>query len=241
MENTIQITPFHLFDKLLQNIASKCWLIWIGHTKIKKTLYFICQMNFWKPSKNFKQFGSDCCLMENTTEITVFLICQAAFHWTLSNYVDRSRFPIPKLKGKHLFLIPNQFLEGFWKFQKSCQLQWYYGKQFGNHGFHLFDNLSLNIAYKSSWNWIEHTKMELKHFLIYSKWIPGSISKISYKLEVTVVLCNILYITLFSICLITFHWTLPKNVDWFGLAISILKENTLFHITNGFLEAFWKF
>jgi len=43
---------------------------------------------------------------------------------------------------------------------------------------------------------------------------------------------------MFLYCLTSFHWTLPRNDDGFGLPISKLSENTLLHISNTFLEAF---
>ena len=46
---------------------------------------------------------------------------------------------------------------------------------------------------------------------------------------------------LFFNCLTSFHWTLLENVDGFGLAIPKLRENTLFYISDEFLEAFLKF
>jgi len=51
---------------------------------------------------------------------------------------------------------------------------------------------------------------------------------------------NSIEITVFNY-LASFHSTLPKNANGFGLAIPKLRENSLFHIPNEFLEAFLKF
>jgi len=48
---------------------------------------------------------------------------------------------------------------------------------------------------------------------------------------------NAIEITVFN-CLTIFHWILPKNDDEFGLAIPILRENTLFCMSNTLLEVF---
>jgi len=64
---------------------------------------------------------------------------------------------------------------------------------------------------------------------------------ISYKLTVTVSLLKILWKSLFFSCLTTFHWTLHKNVDEFGLPIPKLSENTLLHMSNTLLKAFLTF
>ena len=54
--------------------------------------------------------------------------------------------------------------------------------------FQLFENLPLNTAKKGWCIWIAHTKIEEKYFFAHVKYIPGSISKISTKLTVTVAL-----------------------------------------------------
>jgi len=46
---------------------------------------------------------------------------------------------------------------------------------------------------------------------------------------------------LFSNCLTTFHWTLPKHIDGFRLSIPKLREDIVFYMSNRFLEAFVKF
>jgi len=42
-------------------------------------------------------------------------------------------------------------------------------------------------------------------------------------------------------CLISFHWTLIENNDGDGLSIPKLRESTLFHMSNTFLEVFWNY
>jgi len=78
-----------------------------------------------------------------------------------------------------------------------------------SHCIPFVDKLPLIIAYKYLWIWIGHTKMEGKHFIPFSKWIPGSICKIWNKLIVTVVLWKILMKSLFDL-----FDSLQLNIAW---------------------------
>ena len=81
------------------------------------------------------------------------------------------------------------------------------------------------------------------HFILYVTHMSGNICKMSKYIgsDSTIMQNHINHCFSYIMHMTTYEWTLPKNVDGFGLPIPKLKDNTLFYMPDRFLEAFVKF
>jgi len=146
---------------------------------------------------------------------------------------------IGNTKGNTVFYISKWIPGSISKITNKLAIALVFWKYHRNQLILLFDNLQWTFPLKIDGFGLAISKLR-KLFIQYSKWIPGSISKKSIKLLVAVVQWVIQWKSLFSHCLIIFHWTLARTFYGFRLAKLKLRDNSSFNIPNGFLEEFPK-
>jgi len=121
----------HCFYTIGQKISTEHWLKIIidldwPYQNWGKTLYYTCQIHFWKYFWNFKQVESDSCIMVNTIEINVFQLFDnlplniAWKCWWI--WIAHT-----KIEWNTLLHISNRFVEAFLKFTTSWQWQLQHG------------------------------------------------------------------------------------------------------------------
>jgi len=174
----------------------------------------------------------------------LFFNCLTIFHWILPKNDDRFGLANPKLRKNILFCMSSTLLEAFLKFGMSKQWQWHMKNTieitFLNclirfHSLLLENNAGSNWPYQNwakslSDSWIMKNTMESTVLQLFDI--------LSMNICLKMVDLNLPYQIKKNTCLASIHWTLPKNVNVFGLSILEWRETPYFYMSNTFLEAF---
>jgi len=87
----MNVTVFHLFDKLTNNVTQESWWVLIlPPQNWGKTFHLRFQIEFWKHKENIKQVRSDIAILEHMFKKHCFTLVSTNFQGTCINMVAKS-------------------------------------------------------------------------------------------------------------------------------------------------------